>query len=77
MDGRGFSPFSIAALRGHYDLARKIIEICMAQYHKDDGLSSRQRWTMRTDDSDEEYDSDDGYGTDRGLLKSLDICFRY
>ncbi|KAG4440717.1 hypothetical protein IFR05_003811 [Cadophora sp. M221] len=67
MDGCGFSSFSIAVLRGHYDLARKIIEICMAQYHKDDGISSRQRWTMRTDDSDDEYDSDDSYDNDRDL----------
>ncbi|KAH7360980.1 ankyrin repeat-containing domain protein [Rhexocercosporidium sp. MPI-PUGE-AT-0058] len=66
-DGNGFSPFSIAVLRGHYHLARKIIEICMAQYHKDDGLSSRQRWTMRTDDSEDEYDSDDGYDKDQDL----------
>ncbi|KAH7417628.1 hypothetical protein BKA64DRAFT_702397 [Cadophora sp. MPI-SDFR-AT-0126] len=67
-DGNGFSPFSIAVLRGHYDLAKKIIEISMAQYHKDDGVSSRQRWTMRNDDSDEEYDSDDDYEADHDHL---------
>jgi ankyrin repeat protein len=61
-DGSGFSPFSIAVLRGHYELAKKIVEICIIQYHKDDGLSTRQRWNMRTEDSDDEssdYDSDD------------------
>ena len=59
-DGNGFSPFSIAALRGHHDLARKIVEICLTQYHKDDGVSNRQRWTMRGSDSDDDEDSDDG-----------------
>jgi ankyrin repeat protein len=58
-DGNGFSPFSIAVLRGHRDLAKKIIEICATQYHKDDGLNSRQRWQMRSGDSDEGSDDDD------------------
>ncbi|CZT02079.1 related to ankyrin [Rhynchosporium agropyri] len=65
MDGNGFSPFSIAVLRGHYDLAKKIVDICMAQYHKDDGPTSRQRWTMRTGDSDDKYDSDGDYHNNR------------
>ncbi len=62
-DGNGFSPFSIAVLRGHRQLARKIVEICATQYHKDDGLSSRQRWTMRTfsESDDGESDDDEGY----------------
>jgi ankyrin repeat protein len=56
-DGNGFSPFSIAALRGHRDLARKIVDICITQYHKDDGLTTRQRWNMLSSDSDDEgYD---------------------
>lgn len=66
IDGNSFSPFSIAVLRGHYDLARKIVEIAMAQYHKDDGLSSRQRWTMRSEESDDEYDTDDSYDKHQG-----------
>lgn len=62
-DGNGFSPFSIAVLRGHRDLAKKIVEICATQYHKDDGLNSRQRWNMRTSmDSDDEEDDDDDEG---------------
>lgn len=59
MDMNGFSPFSIAVLHGHYELARKIIEICATQYHKDDGLSTKQRWNMATMESDDEDDSDD------------------
>jgi ankyrin repeat protein len=58
-DGNGFSPFSLAVLRGHRDLARKIIDICITQYHKDDGLTSRQRWNMLSSDGDYE-ESDDG-----------------
>ncbi|KAE8441442.1 hypothetical protein EG329_004968 [Mollisiaceae sp. DMI_Dod_QoI] len=58
-DGNGFSPFSIAVLRGHRQLARKIVEICATQYHKDDGLSSRQRWTMRTFSESDDGESDD------------------
>lgn len=57
-DSNGFSPFSLAVLRGHLDLARSIVSISMAQYHKDDNKSQRQRWMMNTDDSDCE-DSDD------------------
>ena len=58
-DSNGFSPFSIAALRGHYEVAQKIVEICLTQYHKDDGISSSKRWTMNRGDDDEEYYSDD------------------
>lgn len=63
-DRNGFTPFSIAVLRGHYDLAKKIVEICAAQYHKEDGLNSRKRWTLKTssdngyDEEDSDYDSD-------------------
>lgn len=61
-DLKGFSPFSIAVLRGHYELAKKIVEICITQYHTDDGLNTRQRWNMRIEDSDagcSDYDSED------------------
>jgi hypothetical protein len=57
-DGSGFSPFSIAVLRGHRELAKKIVEICATQYHKDDGLSTKQRFRT-TADSDEEDDDED------------------
>jgi hypothetical protein len=61
-DGNGFSPFSIAVLRGHRELARKIVEICATQYHKDDGLSSRQRFRTTADSDDEDIDSDNENG---------------
>ncbi|TVY29345.1 Uncharacterized protein LHYA1_G001351 [Lachnellula hyalina] len=53
-DGNGFSPFSIAVKRGHRELARKIVEICVTQYHEDDNKTHRERWNLRTDDSDDE-----------------------
>jgi len=60
-DGNGFSPFSIAVLRGHRELARKIVEICATQYHADDGLGSRQRFHTVNDD-DENADSNNENG---------------
>jgi hypothetical protein len=63
-DMNGFSPFSIAILRGHRELAKKMIEICATQYHKDAGLNSKQRWNVMPDNSDDESDSDvDGKNT--------------
>jgi ankyrin repeat protein len=58
-DGNGFSPFSIAVLRGHWDLARKIVDICIAQYYKDDGITKRQRWNLLPSQSDD-GESEDG-----------------
>ncbi len=72
-DGSGFSPFSIAVLRGHRELARKIVEICATQYYKDDGLSSRQRFRTAADSDNEDLDSDseDGKRIQIMLLLSL------
>ena len=54
-DGNGFSPFSIAVLRGHHNLAKNIVEICAAQYDEDEGLKSRKRWIVSTGGSDDCY----------------------
>ncbi|RFU35722.1 hypothetical protein B7463_g570, partial [Scytalidium lignicola] len=63
-DSNSFSPYSIAVLRGHYDLARKIVEIAWTQYHKNDENSNdNRRWRMLQSDSEDEYSdvsSDDG-----------------
>ncbi|APA10450.1 hypothetical protein sscle_06g052200 [Sclerotinia sclerotiorum 1980 UF-70] len=56
-DENGFMPFSIAVLRGHYDLARRIVEICLAQYHNaddEDTNKGRQRWGVTVNSSDDE-----------------------
>ncbi|KAF7937481.1 uncharacterized protein EAE98_001795 [Botrytis deweyae] len=58
-DGNEFMPFSIAVLRGHYDLARRIVEICLAQYHNaddEDDKKGRQRWGIMTSDDDDDDD---------------------
>lgn len=70
-DGNGFSVFSIAVLRGYRELARKIVEICATQYHKDDGLSSRQRFRTTADSDDEDVDSDDEDG--KYLQRQLEL----
>ncbi|EXJ54315.1 hypothetical protein A1O7_09653 [Cladophialophora yegresii CBS 114405] len=61
-DLRGFSPFSIAAIRGHYELAHIIIEIAKAQYQPDN-KSVRYHYRLRTEEDDNSYSdgsSDDG-----------------
>ncbi|KAH8602501.1 hypothetical protein B0O99DRAFT_606743 [Bisporella sp. PMI_857] len=63
-DGNSHSPFSIAVLRGHYDLAEKIVEICLAQYH-DNNTAHKKRWNMKSDTDDEDcsdYESEDDHG---------------
>jgi len=61
-DGNGFSPFSLAVLRGHRDIALKIVEICMAQYRKDD--TGRRKFNIRSYDNIRCYESDDEYDSD-------------
>ena len=61
-DQRGFTPFSIALYRGHFHLARVIVEISAAQYHpKDDDPNTRQRYHLRSgyDSDDDSVESDD------------------
>jgi len=58
-DNMNFSPFAIAVVRGHYDLAKAIFEIAQAQYQPVE-ISGRTRYTMTTADSDGEADDDDG-----------------
>lgn len=59
-DMKGNSPFSLAFLRGHHDVAKAILDIVKAQYtpaEKDD-----QRFKMDTghnEDDDASYDSED------------------
>ncbi|KAF2738451.1 ankyrin [Polyplosphaeria fusca] len=50
------SPFHLAVLRGHLDVAKAIIEISFAQYHPNDEKPAT-RYRIDSDDVDE-YDSD-------------------
>lgn len=70
-DLRGFSPFSLAAIRGHYDLAQLVIEIATVQYKSE---SDKYQYTLRTErdsDYDSDYDSEDSHQSDVGVLAHL------
>ncbi|KIX96415.1 uncharacterized protein Z520_07681 [Fonsecaea multimorphosa CBS 102226] len=81
MDLRGFTPFSIAAFRGHYELAQLIVEIAKVQYQPDDE-SKRYHYVLGTDeynDGDSDF-SDDSDGTEhsarvRVLAELVDETF--
>ncbi|ETI20598.1 hypothetical protein G647_08636 [Cladophialophora carrionii CBS 160.54] len=70
-DLRGFSPFAIAAIRGHYELARVIVEIAKAQYQPDD-KSVRYHYRVCTNEddscSDESSDDERSEGSDHVRL---------
>lgn len=62
-DLSGFSPFSIAVIRGHLDLARVILEIAAVQYQPND-KENRYRYTIEECDEDEgnsDVDTDSGH----------------
>lgn len=70
-DLRGFSPYSLATLRGHYDLAQLIIEIATIQYQPDN-KADQYRYTLGTDNDGESYYSDEtGESDESDNLKVL------
>lgn len=56
-DTTNSSPFAIAVMRGHLDLARAILKIAQAQYEPRE--PQRERFKMRSSDSDEDSEIDD------------------
>ncbi|KAI1107653.1 ankyrin [Jackrogersella minutella] len=57
-DVKGHNPFSLAFLRGHYDVSKAILEIAQAQWAPK--LEKTTRFTMNKEDEDsEDSDSDD------------------
>ncbi|CAM1506895.1 Fc.00g065360.m01.CDS01 [Cosmosporella sp. VM-42] len=56
-DSMGNSPFSVAFIRGHHDVARAILEIVSAQWSPPD--KDKVRFKMET--RNEEYDSEEEY----------------
>lgn len=60
------SPFSLAVLRGHHDVARAILQISFAQYHPEtDEEKARYRLRNAGDDyDDDDNDDDDAAGDD-------------
>jgi hypothetical protein len=55
-DNANNNPFSLAFQRGHYDVAKAILEIVLLQYSPEEKAKARYR--MRNDDDDEYYDTD-------------------
>lgn len=59
MGFKGFSPFSIAVFRGHYGLAKIIVDIAHAQYQPPE--ESRHHYSLRPfNDEDTDKSGDDG-----------------
>ncbi|KAG8626930.1 hypothetical protein KVT40_005875 [Elsinoe batatas] len=69
-DGLSFSPFSIAVLRGHFKLAETILEIAQAQYTKDGENTTRTKYTLNREDSDEYYTEDEDEDPDEVRIHS-------
>lgn len=57
-DSNGFSPFAIAALRNHTNVAKLILTIADAQHERTENIQRRQ-YTMLEDYSDEYSDADE------------------
>jgi hypothetical protein len=54
----GLSPFSIAVLRGHQNVASAIVEIAQAQYQPENDPNQRKQWKIQSSDDSDNYDSD-------------------
>lgn len=66
-DGMNFSPFSLAVLRGHLDVAKAVLEMARAQY-KPKEAKGTEKFHMRTsDDEENDCSSDDDEGDYDGV----------
>lgn len=63
MDSNNASPFSIAILRGHVDIAKAILEIAKAQYEPEEENELAKRYSIAPREYESDYD-DDGVSTD-------------
>jgi ankyrin repeat protein len=57
-DSAGFSPFSLAVLQQHFELAKALLEIAQAQYSPPE-QSGRSKYSLHAGDSDDEDEDDD------------------
>lgn len=62
VNDRSNSPFSLAYMRGHLDVAKAILEIAQAQYVPEDKPVTRYR--MQTSEEEDEEDEDDSMDDD-------------
>ncbi len=70
-DQRRDNPFSLAFSRGHHDVAKAILEIAHAQYVPEEKPKTRYRMQAadeRSEDSDEEYSSDEDCSDEESVL---------
>ncbi|EDU40091.1 Ankyrin repeat domain protein [Pyrenophora tritici-repentis] len=58
-DRAGFSPFSIAVLRKHFDVARAVLEIAHAQFAPEEKVGTVKHSIQLTNDDDDASDRDD------------------
>ena len=63
LDTAGFSPFSIAVLQQHFDLARALLEIAQAQYAPEE-KTGRSKYSLTDQGSDDEDDESDAGDAD-------------
>lgn len=63
LDTAGFSPFSIAVLQQHFDLAKAILEIAQAQYAPEE-KTGRSKYSLTDRDYDDEEDESDAGDAD-------------
>lgn len=57
-DVNNHNPFSLAFIRGHFDVAAAILEIALAQYSPEEASKVRFRMQEEDESDDESYDSD-------------------
>ncbi|PYI20190.1 ankyrin repeat protein [Aspergillus violaceofuscus CBS 115571] len=68
-DSHDFSPFSIAAIRGHYQLARVILKIAQAQF-KPKESEVHEQYELDLDDTDLLLDDSDSIGFRKNVVSS-------
>jgi ankyrin repeat protein len=60
-DTQNFSPFSLAVLRKHFDVAKAVLEIAHAQYAPDDKKGQVKHSIQPADEEDDESDGNDDF----------------
>jgi hypothetical protein len=67
-DQKRNSPFSLAFTRGHYDVAKAILEVAQAQYVPEE--TAKTRYTMEAGDEESEYSDDSDCSDAESVLSS-------
>ncbi len=70
-DSKGNNPFSLAFLRGHYDVAKAILDIAQAQYVPEETVTARFRMGMDVDDSEYDESDNESIGDEPRLYREI------